>query len=223
MTPPTSNQPEFSPDGKKIAYVGLLRIPDRDPEAPVGRQVWVADVAGGTPSLIFELPAPGRLHSPIWSPDGKMLAFLVATVVDWGVTPGMECGFLYIVSIMPDGRPAGPPTKIELPHKTGYRLAGWSKDGKIGLALPAPEIVSIYTVPASGGTAVQLTPKQASIPSWTPDGKRIYFAGKHHGSIANIEYVPASGGPDCKNTHSWSLPDPSESPMGQPFGFARRK
>jgi Tol biopolymer transport system component len=194
VTPPISNQPEFSPDGKKIAYVGLLPNPDRDPEVPVGRQVWVADVAGGTPTLVFELPAQSRLHSPIWSPDGKMLAFLVASTVDWGVAPGIGCGLMFIVPISPDGRPAGAPTKIELPRKTGRRLAGWSNDNKIGLALPNPEVAVIYTVPASGGTAVQLTPKAASMPSWTPDGKRIYFAGRHHGTITNIEYVPASGG-----------------------------
>jgi Tol biopolymer transport system component len=194
VTPPISNQPEFSPDGKRMAYVGLLPDPERDPERPIGRQVWVANVAGGTPVLIFELPPPGRLRNPVWSPDGKMVAFLVAPLVDWGANPGMECGFLYIASIAPDGHAVGSPTKIELPQKTMYKLAGWSKDNKIGLEFPAPKIVAIYTVPASGGKAVQLTPKEASLPSWTPDGKRIYFVGKHHGTIANIEYVPAAGG-----------------------------
>ncbi len=194
VTPPISNQPEFSPDGKRIAYLGLLRNPDRDPDLPVGRQVWVTNVAGVTPALMFELPSPGRLSRPVWSPDGKMLAFLVDTSVDRGISFVSDWGSLLIVSIAPDGRPAGPPTKIELPHKTNYGLVGWSNDNKIGLVLPAPEVASIYTVPASGGKAVQLTPKEAMMPSWTPDGKRIYFAGKHHGSIDNIEYVPASGG-----------------------------
>ena len=194
VTPPISNQPEFSPDGKRIAYLGLLRNPDRDPDLPVGRQVWVTNVAGGTPALMFELPSPGRLSRPVWSPDGKMLAFLVNTSVDRGTSFVSDWGSLFIASIGPDGRPAGPPTKIELPHKTNYGLAGWSNDNKIGLVLPAPEVASIYTVPASGGKAVQLTPREAMMPSWTPDGKSIYFAGKHHGTIANIEYVPASGG-----------------------------
>jgi Tol biopolymer transport system component len=192
VTPPISNQPEFSPDGKRIAYVGLLPDPERAPESRfVGRQVWVADVAGGTPVLIFELPPPGRLRSPVWSPDGKMVAFL-ATLVN----PGFfgEYGLLFIAPIAPDGRPAGPPAKIELPHKTMGKLVGWSKDNRIGLEFPAPEIVAIYTVPASGGKAVQLTPKEAWKPSWTPDGKRIYFDGIHHGAIASIEYVPAAGG-----------------------------
>jgi Tol biopolymer transport system component len=191
VTPPISNQPEFSPDGKRIAYVGLLPDPQRDPKSPVGRQVWVTDVAGGTPVLIFELPPNGRLCSPVWSPDGKMLAFL-ATLENPGIWGNY--GLLFIAPIAPDGRPAGPPAKIELPRKTMGRLAGWSKDNKIGLDFYAPGITAIYTVAASGGKAVQLTPKDASMPSWTPDGTRIYFAGVHHGTVESIEYVPAAGG-----------------------------
>ena len=191
VTPPISNQPQFSPDGKRIAYVGMLPEPERAPENPVGRQVWVTDVAGGTPALIFEVPPRGRLCSPVWSPDGKMLAFL-ATLVNPGFPAAY--GLLFIAPIAPDGRPAGPPAKIELPHKTGGKLAGWSRNNKIGLTFRAPEIAAIYTVPAPGGKAVQLTPKGAWMPSWTPDGKRIYFNGVHHGTEASTEYVPAAGG-----------------------------
>ncbi len=189
VTPPVSNQPEFSPDGKRIAYTGLLPRPNDDPQRRFARQVWVADVAGGAPVLIFELPPPGLLRNPVWSPDGKMLAFLATMAKGTD-----ECGLLFIASIAPDGHPAGPLAKIELPHMTMEKLAGWSKDNKIGLEFPAPEITALYTVPASGGKAVQLTPKEAWMPSWTPDGKRIYFDGAHHGTKASIEYVPTAGG-----------------------------
>jgi Tol biopolymer transport system component len=189
LTPPISNQPEFSSDGKRIAYAGLLADPEGNPERFFMRQVWVADVAGGTPALIFELAPPGLLRSPVWSPDGKMLAFLATLekLTD-------ECGLLFIAPIGPDGRPAGPVAKIELPHLTMEKLAGWSGDNKIGLEFLAPKITALYTVPASGGKAAQLTPKLAVMPSWTPDGKRVYFDGAHHGTKASIEYVPAGGG-----------------------------
>jgi Tol biopolymer transport system component len=53
---------------------------------------------------------------------------------------------------------------------------------------------AIYTVPSSGGKAVQLTPDWASSPDWTPDGRRIYFEGSHFDIGAEIEYVPSWGG-----------------------------
>jgi Tol biopolymer transport system component len=209
VTPPISNQPEFSPDGKRIAYVGLLPAPERSPQNPVGRQVWVTDVSGGTPKLIFEMPPRGRLRSPVWSPDGRMLAFLATP--ENPDTFG-SYGYVYIAPITPDGRPAGSPAKLELPHKTGGKLAGWSKDNRIGLMLTSPDrIIALYTVPASGGKAVQLTPKEARMPSWTPDGKRIYFSGVHHGTMPGIEYVPAGGGPVVR------IPVRSPRPVG-PWG-----
>ena len=188
LTPPITSQPDFSPDGKRIAYVARLANPDR--ADPLGRQVWVTDVGGGAPQLVYELPAPGRLRNPVWSPGGNVLAFLAnpQRLSD-------ECGLLLLASVGPDGRPVGAPTKIELPHGTVNKLAGWSTDNKIGLIFRAPELTAVYTVPSSGGKAVQLTPKHAWMPSWSPLGARIYFDGWHHGESANLEYIPATGGP----------------------------
>jgi Tol biopolymer transport system component len=190
LTLPTSNQATFSPHGRRIAYVKLLPGPKRDPARPLGKQVWVTDVAGGSPRLVYdELPPNGRLRDPIWSPDGKMLAFLATPEKNFD-----DCGLLFIVSVGSDGRPVGSPAKIELPHETIRKIAGWSKDNKIGLMFPSPNVTALYTVPAAGGKAVQLTPKAAWMPSWTRDGKGIFFDGAHHGGLANIEYIPAAGG-----------------------------
>jgi len=49
-------------------------------------------------------------------------------------------------------------------------------------------------VPSSGGKAAQMTPSWAQMPSWTPDGKRIYFGGDHFDRFANIEFIPSQGG-----------------------------
>jgi Tol biopolymer transport system component len=97
---------------------------------------------------------------------------------------------LWIVPVAESGKPTAPPTKIELPHITTHMIAGWTSDNKIGLHLMSPEHNAVYTVPASGGKAVQVSPAgQPENPRWSPNGKTIVFldAGK-------IVSVPAGGG-----------------------------
>ncbi len=49
---------------------------------------------------------------------------------------------------------------------------------------------AVYTVPADGGKAVQITPDGYALhPRWTPDGKTIVFRGG-----PALAAVPAEGG-----------------------------
>ena len=69
----------------------------------------------------------------------------------------------------------------------------------------------IFTVPANGGTAFQLTSNQAydSNPVWTPDGKRIVFLSNREGSD-DLYITNATGGtPTRLTTHSGN-----ETPLG---------
>ncbi len=80
-----------------------------------------------------------------------------------------------------------------------------SADGPLWLRYPAlsPDgstIVfsyqgNLFSVPATGGTAVQLTshPAHDSYPVWSKDGSRIAFASDRHGNF-DVFVMPASGG-----------------------------
>jgi Tol biopolymer transport system component len=97
---------------------------------------------------------------------------------------------LRIVPVAENGKPLAPPSKIELPLETIHMVAGWTPDNKIGLQLMNPEHNALYTVPAAGGKAVQVSPEGwPENPRWSPDGKRIYFR-----DGPNISSVPAGGG-----------------------------
>jgi Tol biopolymer transport system component len=183
LTDAMATQPAFSPDGKKIAYVKrYLSEPGK-----TQTDVWVMPASGGSPVQVSDCPS-GRARSPVWSPDGKMIAFNL----DWGDATSKE---LWIIPVAENGKPLAPPSKIELPLETNHMIAGWTPDNKIGLHLMNPEHNAVYTVPASGGKAVQVSPAgEPENPRWSPDGKRIYFRGVREGYGSNISSVPAGGG-----------------------------
>ena len=62
--------PEVSADGKWVAYA--VATPDMDANRNASN-IWVVSTAGGAP---IQLTQSGHDSSPVWSPDGKMLAFL---------------------------------------------------------------------------------------------------------------------------------------------------
>lgn len=62
----------------------------------------------------------------------------------------------------------------------------------------------IYTVPATGGKATQLTTHQAhdTRPVWSPDGKRIAFASDRNGNFDVFIMNKEGGAPTQLTTHS---------------------
>lgn len=178
MTMDGGTQPAFSPDGEKITYVK-----EKPQETEIRKSdVWVVPAAGGTPVQVSDLP--GEATGPIWSPDGKMIAF---------IGDSKEKQEICIVPVSETGNPEASPTQIELPLGTRDFLAGWTPDNKIGVHLMNPFHFAIYTVPASGGNATQVTPQCYYFsPRWSPDGKRIYL--RWTDGPDGIASVPSEGG-----------------------------
>jgi len=75
-------------------------------------------------------------------------------------------------------------------------VAGWTPNDELGVFLVAEAHDAIYTAPASGGKAVQVTPEGGGYyPRWSPDGQRIYFRGfDWEEETVTTLYVPAAGG-----------------------------
>jgi Tol biopolymer transport system component len=169
--------PCFSPDGTKIAYFGRLS------------EVWVISADGHDPVKVSgDLRENVSRKGPIWSPDGRMIAFgqLVRATT---TSPRSE---VYIIPMSEKGNPLASPAQIELPLFSRDFLTGWTPDNKIGLLLETPYHMYAYTVPISGGKATQVSPLDgiASHPRWLPDGKRISIRWQGGG----LGSVPGDGG-----------------------------
>ena len=102
-------EPQISPDGKWIAYT--LAAPDMDANRNASN-IWMVSTAGGAPQ---QLTQSGRDSSPVWSPDGKKIAFLSTRSGDSQV---------YLLSL--EGGEAQKLTKLS----TGADIVKWSPDGR---------------------------------------------------------------------------------------------
>jgi Tol biopolymer transport system component len=179
LTGPGTQEPAFSPDGTKIAYIKYTKTNETVDHS----DLWVTPSDGGTPVQVTSLPSL-QIFGPSWSPDGKMIAFIRRA----GIGDPKE---IWIVPVTNKGNPSAEPTKVDLPLASYHEIAGWTSDNKIGFQLMNPEYEIIYTVNSSGGIATQVTPQGwTEYPKWSQDGKKIFF----RGARGKIAYVPSGGG-----------------------------
>lgn len=100
---------QVSPDGKWVAYT--LATPDFDANRNASN-VWMVPTAGGE---ALQLTQSGHDSSPVWSPDGKTIAFLSS-----------RSGESQVYLLAMDGGEAKPLTALS----TGADIVKWSPDGK---------------------------------------------------------------------------------------------
>ena len=117
------NQPTISPDKTRIAVI------KSHPETET-QDVWVIDIASGKSTRITNASQPRELsRAPVWSPDGKQLAYV-------SLRAGTEG--LYRKAANGEG-----PEELLYKHPGfGMNLMGWSLDGRY---------LSYFTVDLSGG------------------------------------------------------------------------
>jgi dipeptidyl aminopeptidase/acylaminoacyl peptidase len=104
------SEPQISPDGKWVAYT--TAVPDLEANRNASN-IWLVATSGGE---AIQLTQSGKDSSPLWSPDGKTIAFVSGRSGDSQV---------YLLSM--EGGEPHPLTKLS----TGADLAKWSPDGKM--------------------------------------------------------------------------------------------
>jgi Tol biopolymer transport system component len=190
--------PAFSPDGERIAFVSRRRAEDH-----FKSDLWLVPSSGGEPVGVITTDS-GRLRAPVWSPGGDF----IATHYEPGLNNDSK--ELWVIPVN-SSDPRSSLIKIQLPNTSWHMLAGWTPDDRLGVFLTTPlDLGAAYTVPATGGKAVRVTPEYGNPDHmvWSPAGDRLYFNWLNHDpqpSAFVIGSIPAVGGEVTSVPLEWDL------------------
>jgi tricorn protease-like protein len=122
------------------------------------------------------------------------------------------------------GRDGGGVQQITKLGAAGVFVGGWSPDNlRIVFEAAVSGNTDVYVVGKDGGVLRRLTvePSIDGVPSWSADGRWIYFASTRAGVIADVWRVSANGGDAIRLTRNGGF-EPRESPDGRYLFFLDR-
>ena len=204
-----SGHPTWSPDRRRIAFVGEAppeAVEQDQSEGSTSRGIYVMNVDGSGLTRIADA-SDWNAH-PTWSPDGQRIAFQY------------EDGYWNICVVNADGS--------GLTSLTIGRYPEWSPDGeRIAFYSSRSGNDEMHVMDADGSNVAQLTyddatPRDSGPPSWSPDGRRIAFTSDRNDRDGQFQiYVMNVDGSDVVQltNHPGGNVGPSWSPDGQRIAF----
>ncbi len=204
-------EPDWSPDGKRIAFTSTVRWS--------GHDIFVMDVDGSNRIQLTDYF--GDDQEPAWSPDGTRIAFVSARD-KFERDPDRE---IYVMDA--DGSNQ---TRLTNNPEDDYD-PDWSPDGKKIVFMSSQDTgvvvggarhmeIEIFVMDADGSNQVRLTNDEIIKfePAWSPDGTRIAFAGRESAispSHSQIYVMNADGSNPRRLTN---CPQGCDEPAWSPDG-----
>ena len=183
--------PRWAPDGHRIAYVSTafegrfhVFIVDPDDSASVPIRI-TEDRLGGLPRYYYH--QYDQYLSPTWSPDGRELMLVSNRGHTWG------SGGIWRMSAAP-----GAAMQLVRDEETTWRAdPAWARDGRrvVYASYIGRQWHQLWLTTAGGESPIQLTygEHDATMPRWSPDGRRIAFVSNAAGNT-RLETVSVPGG-----------------------------
>jgi Tol biopolymer transport system component/serine/threonine protein kinase len=179
----SEDQAAFSPDGKQIAFAWSGETGDN-------QDIYTKLVDVGAPLRLTTNPAPE--YNPVWSPDGRFVAFLRQSSESSGV---------YLIPSL-----GGPERKLAetFPKPATFieHCLDYSQDGKL-LAISDKgsqlDPFSIFILSIETGEKRRLTSPPVGLlgdssPAFSPDGKFLAFVRAASAGVFDIYIIPVAGG-----------------------------
>jgi dipeptidyl aminopeptidase/acylaminoacyl peptidase len=200
----TANSPRWSPDGKTLAILSTRNTDAAATETAKAQIYLLPMTSGGEGQALTKLK--NGVQSFQWSPDGSRMVVLSASGPSDGIAPAdrksdvrhyahiqykfNDTGWyddkrrhLWVVNVA-----SGEAKQITDGQDWNDTDPQWSPDGtriafvsdRSGKAFDDNDDTDVWVVPASGGALTKISdhPFNDDSPRWSPDGKKILFAGQ---------------------------------------------